>query len=254
VGIAKTANSKISSALVFLAGLLMLPSFCLATDSDYVPPHPLTEDNPVSVHEFIYHIKPDTEPVGILMKDVTFSIPRNYLASLYKVRPYTPVSFTVMTFYPDFAGSKVEDEGAGRMTEQMKIWRFGLSPNLIEIVGLGHDDPEQDRNNPNEIVFKAESNGPDYPWKYGLLKSTKSPAAKVEDIYFQRPSASDPGAVIFCPNRNPDDDAVGCKVYMRITPHVEIYYHFHPQLMPHWQEINQKVTRLVQSFIVKKEK
>lgn len=230
-----------------------MPFFCSATDSDYVAPHALTEDNPVSVHEFIYHIKPDTEPVGILMKDVTFSIPRNYLESLYRWRPDSPVTFKILTFYPDFAGSRVEDVGAGRMTEQTKIWRFGLSPNLIEIVGRGRKDREEDKHNPTEIVFTAEANEPDLPWKYGLLKSTKSPAAQVLDIYFQRPSANNPGIVIFCPNRNPDDDPMGCEVYMRITPHVEMFYHFHPRLMPHWQEINQKVTHLIQSFIVKKE-
>lgn len=94
------------ASVAAISALLFTGANVSATDSDYVPPHLLTEKNPTSVHEFMYHHLPSTEPVWILIKDITFRIPRNYLASLYKVRPYTPVSFRIQTLYPDFAGAK----------------------------------------------------------------------------------------------------------------------------------------------------
>jgi hypothetical protein len=208
----------------------------------------LTEEHPSTVHTFIYYVVPDTTPVSFLIKDVVFRVPRNYLASLYKVASYTPLHFRIMTFYPDFAGSKMKDEGL-KLTEENKIWQWKLSPNLIDILGLGHDDPKQSRQ--NAIVFEAERDEPNHPWKYGLLRSTQSRAgrSKNEDVYFQRPTATEPGIVIFC-NRLYNTE---CQVHIHLTPHMELVYQYHRELLPHWQEIHQKVTSLVQSFIVKKE-
>jgi hypothetical protein len=237
--------------LLFMA----LPVPSSATDSDYVPPHVLTEEQPTSVHQFSYHIKPDTDPVSFLMKGVTFRVPRNYLAMLFKYFPFdAAVTFKIMTFYPDFAGSDTEDDGAA-VFPQTKEWRYRKwewieSPNLVVIDGLAFNDPEQQRQ--NRLVFEAEANEPDHRWKYGLLLSTKSPGAKIPtqlSVYFVRPSQTQDGVVLFCST----NDVLGCQVHVSITPHVWIIYKFHAALLPHWQEIHQHVTSLIKSFITKKE-
>lgn len=240
------------SVFVLMAGLLAMPSCLYATDSDPIEKHALDKEHPTTVHQFIYHIKRDPAPVGILINDVTFSIPRYYLSSLYTLRPYLPVMFSILTFYPDFAGATTEDDGAA-VFPQSKEWRYRKwkwldSPNLIEIEGLAeYLPPGKTRNG---IVFEAEKNEPDHPWEYGLLKSTKSLSSRVQDVYFERPGKGDSGYVAFCGTNELQE----CDVYMPISTKVYIQYKFHRDLLPHWQEIHQKVSRLIQSFIVKKEK
>jgi hypothetical protein len=234
---------------VSASGLSMMSSSLFATDSDPIEQHALDEEHPTTVQQFVLHIKPSTESVGILINDVTFSIPRNYLASLYKVRPYSPVTFTAMTFYPDFAGATMEYEGliAGKRTEQDNIWEWKFSPNLIVIHGRPDSLPAGMTRNGN--IYGVETNEPDHPWKYGLLKSYKL-SSNISDIYFTRPNSTSSGYMVSCIN----NELEICDVYIQITHNVLINYQFHRELLAHWQKIDQNVNSLIQSFIMKVER
>jgi hypothetical protein len=212
----------------------------------------LSEETPVSIGHGIWgNLSTSTEPVEVLSYGVHFRIPRNYLENILDNSKDHMVDFALVTLYPDFNGVQSGAEG-GKLTEANKIWRWKFSPNLINIATVGGDLGKKRNADYNTEVFKSEEGEPDHPWQYNLLKSTKSNAAILQEVYFQHPTQNNSGTVLFCSKET--DVIQECLIYIRVSDNLILRCQFHKELLPHWQEINQKVTKLVQSFIITKEK
>jgi len=209
----------------------------------------LSEETPISIgHGIIGNLSTSAEPVDILSYGVHFRIPRNYIETiLHNARDRT-VDFKLVTLFPDFAGVQNGAE-PGKLTKENRIWRWPYSPSLVKIYTDGGELGKKYNRDYFKFVFDAEANEPDHPWQYGLLKSTKSAAARNEDVYFQRPTATNDGFVLFCDRNNAD--VRGCRARIRVSDVLILQYQFHRELVPYWQEINQKIRYLVQSFVWK---
>jgi hypothetical protein len=210
----------------------------------------LSEETPISIGHGWTGIVADAKPVDMLSYGVHFHIPRNYIELVLQDKRDRTLDFRLVTLYPDMIGSTVT-RGVGRLTEADKVWIEGSSPDLISIATVGGDIGKAKNGGYNAPVFTSEEQVPDQPWRYGLLRSTKSMAAISQDVYFQRPTASYPGFVVFCDR---DGDMPMCRVRVRVSDDLLLQYEYHKELLPHWQTIAQKITNLIQSFIVKKEK
>jgi hypothetical protein len=207
----------------------------------------LSEETPISTGHGFAGTSASTEPVDILSYGVHFRIPRNHIdAALHNVRDRT-MDFSLLALYPDLIGADVS-RGEGRVTEREKVWISGSSPNLITIYTVGGEIGGNTKHDFNRSVFDKEANEPDHPWKFGLLQSLKESSA-FSDIYFQRPDKDGPGYVVSYLHGKGTTE--WCEVEIRVSPKLLMLYRFSPSLLPHWQDIHQKVERLIQSFIVK---
>jgi hypothetical protein len=74
-------------------------------------------------------------------------------------------------------------------------------------------------------------------------------SSAIQNVYFKRPVGGDPGFVVYCGNEK--DPIQDCLVYVRVSDDLVLRYQYHSELLPQWQEIHDKVSRLIQSFIVK---
>jgi hypothetical protein len=207
----------------------------------------LSEETPISIGHGVTGLSASTELVDILVeREAHFRVPRNYIQSIIANAHARSVMLVLVTLFPDFAGATV-DGARGTLPENLtRLW-WDNYPNLIRI--LSTTKPFSVEHDGNTIVFTAEEHEPDSPWKYGLLKSKKRSHA-LTDVYFVRPGAEYSGYVVYC-----STEGIGpCNIDLRLSERLVIQYQFHKSLLPHWQEIHQKVSALIESFIVKGEK
>jgi hypothetical protein len=209
----------------------------------------LSEDTPISIGHGIAELSTNTEPVDILSYGVHFRIPRYYIETILHNSRERIVDFVLLTLFPEFDGVRSGAE-PGRLTEENKIWRWATSPNLVRIATIGGELGNKQLGDHDARVLAAEEHEADHPWQYGLLKASKSVAAQNQDVYFQRPTATYSGFVLTCDRK--DTGWRGCRVNIRVSDDLILRYQFHPALIPHWQEINQKMSALLRSFVVKK--
>lgn len=250
------ALSRLGLWLLFVIFVHALPIWIVQSgimDAPYTEKRPenfvLSEETPISIGHGVIGRSLSTEPVDILSSGTHFRIPRNYIEMLLHNKRDGTVNFTLVTLFPDFKGvqSGAED---GKLTEENKIWRWMLSPNLVEMITIGDALGKKSENDYNTEVFNSESGETHQPWKYGLLKSKKSLNATLQDVYFQLPTKTSKGHVIFC---DKDDELKRCQVYIRASDGLLILLRYHRELLPHWQEIDSRATQLINSFIVKEE-
>ena len=211
----------------------------------------LSEEMPISIgHGILGNLSASTEPVDILVeRQAHFRIPRNYLYTISPDRRERSVSIQLVTLFPAFEGVTVDGDNGRTIREGDKNLSWKNMPNIVWIYSTTQIfDPEHD---PNTIVFSAEENQPNTQGQYGLLKSLKKSDIG-QNVYFLRPVQNKEGYVVFCPT----DSSIArvaqpdCHVYFRISPRIVIQYQFHRDLLPHWQAIHEKITSLIQSFIV----
>jgi len=210
----------------------------------------LSEETPISTGHGLIGRSVSTAPIDMLSYGIHFRVPRNYIeVAIHDERDHS-LYFKLFTLYPDFRGADSE-RTTMRLTEADKLWIWGSSPNMIYIItdggATGRFSTEHD---PNTVVFTAEANQPDHPWKYGLLEDLARDHP-ISDVYFQRPGRNTQGYMVSCANTRELDV---CDVFMRISSELIIRYQFHRALLPHWKEIDERVSRLVQSFIIKGDK
>lgn len=245
---AKSAQLLLPVAIML--GAFVMPSYAAllpSTPYQYTEQRPdnfvLSEETPISIgHGILGYMTTSTEPVDILSYGMHFRIPRNYIYTILDNTRDHAVDFQLQTLYPDFAGAK--DEATIKTQIGTQNWQASMNQIVI------YEDAQPDYPtgiNQNTYVFAAEANEPDHLWKYGLLKSSKPSPAHGQDIYFQRPTKKSRGIVISCDK----DDNTGCSVSVSVSSRIMITYQYHPELLSHWQEINEGVTKLIQSFIIK---
>jgi hypothetical protein len=235
-----------------MMGMILVNSH-VASAETYTEKRPdnfvLSEGTPVSIgHNIFFNHSISTEPVDILSYGVHFRIPRNYIETIRHSARDRVVDFVLVTLFPDFEGVQSGAE-SGKLTDENKIWRWKNSPNLFRILTVGGDVGKNKTADVNENVFNAEKNQPDLPWQFGLLKSSNSLAASNLDVYFQRKTDTTSGFVLFC-HRN-FADALGCWARIRVSDDLMVEYQFHRELVPRWKEIHERMSALIQSFVIK---
>lgn len=241
---------KIGESLIFclvaLAGTdFILPSNSTEYSEKRSDSFVLSEDTPTSIgHGIVDNLSESTDLVDVLVeRELHFRVPRNYISDIDANAHTRSVTLVLVTLFPLFAGVSADGDHGKTLTENHKPLWWNNYPNLIRMVTTTM--PFSVEHDPNTVVFNAEEHEPDVPWKYGLLKSEKRSWA-LADVYFKRPQEDDPGYMVSC-SRN----GVGpCDVSLQLSNDVILQYQFHQSLLPQWREIHQKVSALVESFII----
>lgn len=204
-----------------------------------------SKDDMISAPQFTGAPSLETTPVDIRMSGKHWRIPRNFLeiAVLYKayVDPKNYVntaSLTIVTTFPEFTGAT---------PATIRCYKpLGACPNtiIVDSLGPGSRDEPSARNGPAiRDAAQAPQTGP-----YGLVKVATRISLVPKDVYVFRSGSDESSVVIGCPQE--DSDRIGlCRVYVdfRGTPFL---YRYQKDLLPHWHEIHDGITHLLNSFFV----
>ena len=211
----------------------------------------LSVDTPISLPNCSSGLSNKTYPIDILSYGVHFRIPRNYIDGILSDAQKN-VIFNLLLRYPDFVGVTGKIDDTIKVTPNNAKWNWGISHDIIHGTAVGGELGKKSVSDYNSSILLAEANEPDQLAEYGLSKSTKTVMSISQDVYFKRPSKESVGFVAFCDR--PQDVLHQCRSYIRVSDNLLIMYQYHRELLPHWQEMHQKITQLIQSFVVKEEK
>jgi len=173
-------------------------------------------------------------PVLITLNHTTkLHIPRNYLFDAAPVNPWPDMRMTVMTTYPGFQGVDAST------MDQAKSRQWYDQGNLITIRRNSKPSAYLDWNKPwMDKIAKEVGPLDTNPELHNQMGS---------DLIVKYRGSEERSLLIQCPS--PRTDALTCNVYADVAPGFNVIYQFRPSLLPHWQQIDDGVMKLLNSFV-----
>ena len=212
----------------------------LQADADQPKPE---KKKPTSVREIMskeaFNDETNTEMVEFDSYDVTFKMPRNYIADLYYLIQEKTFGFVFSTYYPDFMGIQKKDNPDD-------AWKAFVKLNHINIYTDYTPSPREEHD-PNIIWLKERATKPNQKWKYELYEFT----GIWKDLYYYQ--VPDKNEIIFisCVEGSGELEDY-CSSYYKVSESLMVLYQFNKKLLPEWKKVHDGVTRLVNSFVIKK--
>jgi hypothetical protein len=210
---------------------------------------PVANYNPtdlISVHGFIGWPSTDKTPVQITLGHTTkLSIPRNYLINAAPINPWPDMWLDIRTSYPDFKGVDESAIRRGHFPWYVVSTVWDDAPNVINIhreTTLSYEARKANKLIALDKMVKEVGPLNTNPAKLGGFQST----------YVKYRGSKENSLIISCPGHNaPWTIAEYCTVYVPVAPSFVVMYQFRPPLLPHWQEIDDGVMKLLNSFVVR---
>jgi hypothetical protein len=101
----------------------------------------------------------------------------------------------------------------------------------------------------SDNVFAAENGVEHTEIKFGLMKASNHPLAKIHDVYFVEDKKL--GKVVIDCNPSSNSLPPTCEVFISVTEGLIFAYRFHRDLLPEWRSIHEHVTDFINSSLRK---
>ena len=207
----------------------------------------LEKQKPTSVREIMsnaaFNDYTSPEIVEFESYGVTFRMPRYYINDLFYLKQDYTFGFIFYTLYPNFIGAHTQE----LRDKYFDTNNWKTSFNQIFIFWHPTPPPREERD-PNILWLADIKTKPNQKWKYDLYEFT----GIWKNAYYYKIPDKNEIIYISCVIDDYDDNDSYCNSYYKISENLMIMYKYHKALLPEWKKIHEGVTKLVNSFVVKK--